>query len=51
MEAMTGEMVALCREFVSIPRSRRHQVKEALGIPVEIAEPLGLRAVRDHAVE
>ena len=44
-------MVALCREFVSIAGPRRHLVKEAQGIPVEIAQPFGLQAVGDHAVE
>ena len=33
MEAVTGEMAALCREFVSIAGD---PVEEALGVPVEI---------------
>jgi hypothetical protein len=48
---MTGEMVALCREFVAIAGPRRHLAEEALGIPVEIAQPFGLQAIGDHAVE
>jgi hypothetical protein len=48
---MTGEMVALCRQFVSIAGPRRNLVEEALGIPVEIAQLFGLQAIGDHAVE
>jgi hypothetical protein len=48
---MTGEMAALCRQFVSIAGSRRNLVEEALGIPVEIAQLFGLQAIGDHAVE
>jgi hypothetical protein len=43
--------IAIYREFVSIAGPRRYLVKEALGIPVEIAQPLGLQAIGDHAVE
>jgi hypothetical protein len=49
LEAMT--VVALCRAFVSIAGPRRHLVKEALGVPVEIAKAFGLQAIGDHAVE
>src|SRR5215468_962805 len=49
LEAM--KVIALCREFVSVAGPRRHLVKEALGVPVEIAQPFGLQAVGDHAVE
>jgi hypothetical protein len=44
-------VVALCREFISIAGSGRHLIKEALGVPVEIAEAFGLQAIGDHAVE
>jgi hypothetical protein len=44
-------VVALCREFVSIAGPRRHLVEEALSVVVEIAQPFGLQAVGDHAVE
>jgi hypothetical protein len=46
LEAMT--VVALCRVFVSIAGPRRYLVEEALGIPVEIAEPFGLQAIGDR---
>ena len=49
LEAMT--VIALCREFVAIAGPRRHLVKEALSVPIEIAQPFGLQAVGDHAVE
>jgi hypothetical protein len=49
MEAMT--VVALCREFASIAGPRRHLIKETLGVSVEVAQPFGLQAVGDHAVE
>jgi hypothetical protein len=39
-------VIALCREFVSIASSRRDPVEEALSIPVEIAQPFGLQAIR-----
>ena len=38
-------------EFVSIPGPCRDPVEEALGIPVEIAQPFCLQAIGDHAVE
>ena len=44
-------MVTPLREFVAIAGSRGDPVEEALGIPVEIAQPFGLQAVGDHAVE
>jgi hypothetical protein len=44
-------VVALRREFVPIAGPRRHPVEEALGVPVEIAQPFGLQAIGDHAVE
>ena len=44
-------VVALCRAFVSTAGPRRHSVKEALGVPVEIAQAFGLQAIGDHAVE
>jgi hypothetical protein len=44
-------VLALCREFVSIAGSRGDPVEEALGVPVEIAQPFGLQAIGDHAVE
>ena len=49
LEAVAG--IALCREFVSIAGPRRHLVKEALGVAVEIAQSFGLQAIGDHAVE
>ena len=51
MEAMTVGVVAPRLDFVSVPGSRGDPVKEALGIPVEIAQPFGLQAIGDHAVE
>jgi hypothetical protein len=38
-------------ELVSIAGSRGDPVEEALGIPVQIAQPFGLQAIGDHAVE
>ena len=35
----------------AVPGSHHHPVKEALDIPVEIAQPFGLEAIGDHAVE
>ena len=49
MEAVTA--VSICREFVAIAVSRGDLVEEALGVPVEIAQPFGLQAIGDHAVE
>ena len=46
LEAVTGAV--LCREFVSIAGPHRHPVKEALGVPVEIAQPFGLQAIGDR---
>jgi hypothetical protein len=33
---MTGEWVALCREFVAIAGPRADPIEETLGVPVEI---------------
>ena len=44
-------MVAPRLELVHVPGSRRNLVEEALGVPVEIAQPFGLQAIGDHAVE
>ena len=44
-------VVALCQELASIAGPRRHLIKEPLGVPVELAQPFGLQAVGDHAVE
>jgi hypothetical protein len=43
MEAMTAGVVAPRLDFVTVPGSRGDLVKEALGVPVEIAQPFGLR--------
>jgi hypothetical protein len=44
-------VIAFCREFGSIAGPRRYLVEEALGVAVEIAQPLGLQAIGNHAVE
>ena len=51
MEAMTARMVAPRLDFVTVPGSRGDLVNEALGIAIKIAQPFGLQAVGDHAVE
>jgi len=51
MEAMTAGVVAPRLDFVTVPGSRGDLVKEALGVPVEIAQPFGLQAIGDHTVE
>ena len=41
-------MVVLYREFVSVAGSRGDPVEEALGVPVEIAQPFCLQAIGDR---
>jgi hypothetical protein len=41
-------MVTLCREFVAIAGTRGDPVEDALGVPVEIAQPFGLQAIGEH---
>jgi hypothetical protein len=38
-------------DFVTVPGPRGDLLEEALGVPVEIAQPFGLQAIGDHAVE
>jgi hypothetical protein len=46
LEAMT--VLALCRKFVPIAGPRGDPVEEALGVPVEVAQPFGLQAIGDR---
>jgi hypothetical protein len=48
---MAARLVAGRRDFIGVARSGRHLVEEALGVAVEIAEPIGLQAIGEDAVE